>query len=68
MGLIAGRPLQEQRILISAELVGMLKGQDGRFPAWPELRKDLQSFAWIDAILDGVGEKIWSELDAVALV
>lgn len=70
MGLIGGPALHEERILISSKLVDEMKKMhaDQSFPDWQCLRSKLKEIAWIDAILDGIGEKIWAELDAVALV
>jgi hypothetical protein len=68
MGLVAGPPLHEGRILLCSMLVNHLKLQDGKIPAWNELKGELRKIAWVDAILDRVGESLCSELDAVALV
>lgn len=68
MGLIGGQPLQQERIYISSRVVELLKGERRDLPSWNEIKEELMQVAWIPVILDSVGEKIWSELDAVALV
>jgi hypothetical protein len=69
IGLIGGQPLDEERIHMSALLVDELRTVGEQvFPSWLEVRAQLQQIAWVDAVLDGVGEQIWYELDAVALI
>ena len=68
MGLIGGGPLQEDRIRISSKIVDLLKYGSQTFPSWEEVKKQLQQVAWVPAVLDDVGQEIWAELDAVALV
>lgn len=68
MGMLAGSPLDEERIRISSSLVDVLKVGDQGFPAWSYLKRQLRQIAWVDTILDSVGENICEELDAVALM
>jgi hypothetical protein len=68
MGLIAGPPLHEERILLSSRLVDDMKLEHGTFPNWTYFKEQLRQVAWVDAILDRVGESISTELEAVALV
>jgi hypothetical protein len=68
IGVIAGHPLCEERVEMVSRLVDELRTAEGAIVPWEAIKEQLKRIAWIDAIFDGIGRKVWIELDAVALV
>jgi hypothetical protein len=68
MGMIAGDPLCLDRIWMASQLVDELRTAEGAILPWQNVKEQLREIAWVDAVLDEIGEKIWMEIETLALV